>query len=332
MSLDIARLIAFSGLSAAELQISVASSNISNADTPGYTQKTANQDKPRHRRNRHRRHHHRHHQQCRQAAAEIADRRRPRTSAPPNAVNSYLTELQQLFGTDRSSEQLDDSGTSLANTLASLESALSSLAGTPSSVSLQSAVVSALDDVASQLRADVERHPDAPRQCRPGHLRHRSTASTGPAADRRSQQARSSRRPPAGQSTADLEDQRNTALQDLSSYMNVSYFTTSGGDLQVFTASGPAAGRQHGAHAELHAGNERHRRRARTTERFSPITRERRRHHVADHLGQDRRACSRCAIRPCRPRNPSSTSSPSNSSRASTPSPTRARRCRRRRA
>ena len=43
MSLDIARLIAFSGLSAAELQISLASSNIANADTPGYTQKNANQ-------------------------------------------------------------------------------------------------------------------------------------------------------------------------------------------------------------------------------------------------------------------------------------------------
>ena len=43
MSLDIARLIAFSGISATELQISVASSNISNADTAGYTVKTANQ-------------------------------------------------------------------------------------------------------------------------------------------------------------------------------------------------------------------------------------------------------------------------------------------------
>ena len=41
-----------------------------------------------------------------------------------------------------------------------------------------------------------------------------------------------------GGSTADLEDQRNTALQDLSSKMNVSYFTASNGDLQVYTSSG----------------------------------------------------------------------------------------------
>ena len=43
MSLDIARNIAFSGLWATQAQISVASSNISNADTTGYTRKTANQ-------------------------------------------------------------------------------------------------------------------------------------------------------------------------------------------------------------------------------------------------------------------------------------------------
>jgi flagellar hook-associated protein 1 FlgK len=44
----------------------------------------------------------------------------------------------------------------------------------------------------------------------------------------------------AGQSTADLEDQRNTALQDLASKMNISYFTASNGDLQIYTTSGQA--------------------------------------------------------------------------------------------
>ncbi|MFN5718777.1 MAG: FlgK family flagellar hook-associated protein, partial [Bradyrhizobium sp.] len=42
------------------------------------------------------------------------------------------------------------------------------------------------------------------------------------------------------QPTADLEDQRNSALQDLASQMNVSYFTTSSGDLQIYTGSGQA--------------------------------------------------------------------------------------------
>ncbi|MFX7792709.1 flagellar basal body protein, partial [Acinetobacter baumannii] len=43
VSLNIARSVAFSGLSATSVQISVTSSNISNADTTGYTRKTASQ-------------------------------------------------------------------------------------------------------------------------------------------------------------------------------------------------------------------------------------------------------------------------------------------------
>ena len=43
-----------------------------------------------------------------------------------------------------------------------------------------------------------------------------------------------------GQSTADLQDQRNSALQDLSQYMNVSYSTNSSGDMQIYTQSGQA--------------------------------------------------------------------------------------------
>src|SRR5581483_4385742 len=51
-----------------------------------------------------------------------------------------------------------------------------------------------------------------------------------------------------GQSTADLEDQRNTALEDVVSKMNVSYYTTSNGDLQVYTSSGQALVDSSGAH------------------------------------------------------------------------------------
>src|SRR5690348_14669630 len=123
MSLDIARLIAFSGISAAELQIAVASSNISNADTPGYTQKTANQeslvtggtgtgvditgitsnvDKL----------------LLKSLIGATSD------LGSASTVNDYMTQLQQLFGTASNSAG-STTGTSLANTLASLESALS---------------------------------------------------------------------------------------------------------------------------------------------------------------------------------------------------------------
>ncbi len=237
MSLDIARSIAFSGLSAASVQISVTSSNISNADTAGYTRKSANQsssvtggvgtgvtvtgitstvDK------------------LLLKSLVSADSE----LGAANTTNDYLSSLEKLYGSVSSSDDTS-SGTSLANSIASLESALSSLASTPGSASLQSNVISMLDDVASQLRetssgiqklrSDADQDISSAIDDVNSDLKQiadlndaiKQTAATG-------------------QSTADLEDQRNTALQDLASKMNVSYFTASNGDLQVYTTTGQA--------------------------------------------------------------------------------------------
>lgn len=237
MSLDIARSIAFSGLSATSVQISVTSSNISNADTTGYTTKTANQsssvtngvgtgvtvtgitstvDKL----------------LLKSLISATSD------LGTADTTNTYLTSLEKLYGSTSSTDDAS-TGTSLANSIASLESALSSLASTPSSASLQSNVISALDGVASQLRETSS-----------GIQKLRSDADQDIAssiddvntdlqqiADLNAQIKQTAA---AGQSTADLEDQRNTALQDLASKMNISYFTTSNGDLQIYTTSGQA--------------------------------------------------------------------------------------------
>lgn len=237
MSLDIARSIAFSGLSATSVQISVTSSNISNADTTGYTTKTANQsssvtngvgtgvtvtgitstvDKL----------------LLKSLISATSD------LGTADTTNTHLTSLEKLYGSTSSTDDAS-TGTSLANSIASLESALSSLASTPSSASLQSNVISALDGVASQLRETSS-----------GIQKLRSDADQDIAssiddvntdlqqiADLNAQIKQTAA---AGQSTADLEDQRNTALQDLASKMNISYFTTSNGDLQIYTASGQA--------------------------------------------------------------------------------------------
>jgi flagellar hook-associated protein 1 FlgK len=138
VSLEIARSIAVSSLMASQVQISVASSNISNADTTGYTVKTANQvattsggagtgvsitgitssvDKLLFK-------------SLISATSELG---------AANTNNDYLNRLQALYGSTTGAE---DTGTSIANTLASLESAISSLAGTTSSASLQANVVS----------------------------------------------------------------------------------------------------------------------------------------------------------------------------------------------
>ncbi|WFU27104.1 flagellar hook-associated protein FlgK [Bradyrhizobium sp. CB1717] len=237
MSLDIARSIAFSGLSATSVQISVTSSNISNADTTGYTKKSANQSSS----------------VTNGVGTGVTVTGITSTVdklllkslvgadselGAADTTNTYLTSLQKLYGSISSSDD-SSSGTSLANSIASLESALSSLASTPSSASLQSNVVSALDDVASQLRETSS-----------GIQKLRSDADQDIAssiddvntdlqqiADLNAQIKQTAA---AGQSTADLEDQRSTALQDLASKMNVSYFTASNGDLQIYTTSGQA--------------------------------------------------------------------------------------------
>lgn len=235
MSLDIARSIAFSGLSATSVQISVTSSNISNADTAGYTRKAANQsssitngvgtgvtvtgitstvDKL----------------LLKSLISATSD------LGAADTTTTYLTSLEKLYGSTSSTDD-SSTGTSLANSIASLESALSSLASTPSSASLQSNVVSALDDVASQLRetsSGIQKlRSDADKEI---------ASSIGDVNTDLQQiadlNAQIKQTAAAGQSTADLEDQRNTALQDLASKMNISYFTASNGDLQIYTTSG----------------------------------------------------------------------------------------------
>jgi flagellar hook-associated protein 1 FlgK len=238
VSLDIARIIAFGGISATELQIAVASSNIANADTPGYTQKTANQES------------------LVTGGMGTGVSITGITSnvnklllksligatsdlGSASTVNDYMTQLQQLFGNDTSNADGSTTGTSIANSLASLESALSSLANNPSSVALQSAVVSAVGEVASQLRETSS----SIQGLRANANQDISTSVDSVNSDLKQivdLNAEIKQGAASGQSTADLEDQRNSALQDLSSYMNVSYYTTSSGDLQVFTQSGQA--------------------------------------------------------------------------------------------
>ena len=170
---------------ATQVQMSVASANISNADTTGYSEKTANQ------------------------AAVVSTGGGAGTAitgitssvdklllkslsksnselGSANTLNNYLDQLQSLYGSSGSSSS---SGTSIANTIASLESAISSLASTTSSASLQSNAVSSLDDLASQLREHVERNSAIARQCRQGHRlvgRRRQPAAED---DRRPEQA-----------------------------------------------------------------------------------------------------------------------------------------------
>lgn len=151
MSLSIASSIAYSSLMTIETQMTVTSSNISNASTTGYTTKTANQ------------------------VATVTEGVGTGTTissitsnvdqlllkslvaatsdlGAADTNNNYATQLEELYGSTSSSSSSTNSGTSLANTFASLESAVSSLESADDSSTEQSSVVDALDEVTTQLQ------------------------------------------------------------------------------------------------------------------------------------------------------------------------------------
>lgn len=235
MSISSASYIAYSALMATQVQISVASANIANADTKGYTEKTANQSAI----------------FTGGAGAGVSissitgsvDQLLMKSLVgatsdlgSADSINNYLNQLQSLYGSTIGD---GNSGTSLGNTLSSLESAISSLANDPSNASLSANVVQALNTVATQLR-----------QTSSGIQKLRGNADQDIAssvADVNQQlqlidslNKQIAQTSASGQPTGDLEDQRNTALQDIASKMDVSYFTAPNGSMQIYTTSGQA--------------------------------------------------------------------------------------------
>lgn len=235
MSLSVARYAAYSAMMATQVQISVASANIANADTAGYTKKTATQAS---------------------TVSNGAGTGTAVTSITSNvdklmlkslmsAVsalgtattnNSYASQLQSLFGSTSTSSD-SSSGTSLGNTLAALETALSQLADTPESTTLKAQVVNDLDDVASQLR-DTSSQIQALRGNADQEISTDVDSVNSDLATIKDLNDQISAAASSGNSTSDLEDKRNQALQDLASMMDVSYFTNSSGQMQVYTSSG----------------------------------------------------------------------------------------------
>lgn len=247
MSLNVALNAAMTALLVTQKQMSVASNNISNADVTGYTAKTIDVTT-----------------QTLDGAgtgvtagtvtSSVVDRALERDivaasteAGYADTTSSYLAVLQDYFG-DISSSSATASTSDLASALSTLESGLSTLASSPSSTTDRSQVVSDLDTVTTMLRSlssDVQQQ--------------RATADSDIASSVTSinsdlttigdlnTEIRTAKA--AGQSTADLEDKRTQALEDLSSYMNVSYFTDGSGNLQVYSGGGQvlvSAGSVHG--------------------------------------------------------------------------------------
>ncbi|RAI40552.1 flagellar hook-associated protein FlgK [Rhodoplanes roseus] len=235
MSLAAARNIAMSSLLTSQTRISISSSNVANADTEGYTRKTATQ--------------------ATDVTAGVGTgvtvtgisstvdkllvaslvKAESRLGAA-TTTEAYSSLLQDAYGTTSSDDSTTE-GTSIANSIADLSSALTELADTPESATLQAQVIDKLDSLAAQLRStsstvqSLRSNADTEIETSVGQINQALN-------DVNSINKRIASASASGADTSDLEDQRNTALSTLGTLMNVTYFTGSNNQVHVYTSGG----------------------------------------------------------------------------------------------
>jgi len=232
---DLALSSAVSSLMLLQKQMSVTSSNISNANTVGYSAEsvqvgavvvngmgggvqdlgiTNNVDK------------------YLQAQVLTANGK----SIQASTYNSYYQNLQQIMG---QISQSDTGGNDISSQIATVQTDLATLAATPQNSSLANGVISSMDALASNMRASSQQIQS---------LRNQADQQISDTVDDVNTQldqinslnTQIASAKATGGVTVALEDQRQTALQNLSADMGVTYYTTDQGQMQVFAQSGQA--------------------------------------------------------------------------------------------
>lgn len=231
MSLSIAGSIIAASLRTTEVASAVAASNIANASTEGYTRKTA----------------------ALQATdsgvgyatidvggiSSTVDRLLLKTVVGAQAdlgysetLSGYLDQYQSALGTT-------DSETSVAALVDAAESAFATVATTPESESAKAAAVSALEEATAALREQSSQIQDLRAQADDAIATEVGTINTAlETIDDLNTRIVSGKA--LGQDTADLEDQRNQALMELSKSIGITYQEDGNGMVRVSTQSGIA--------------------------------------------------------------------------------------------
>jgi flagellar hook-associated protein 1 len=220
---------ALTGLQAAQTNLAVLSNNISNANTPGYSQEVVTQTaiddgsggqgvatSP---------------------AERISDpilvanlNAQNTTTSAANTINTYYQDIQNLFGSVSNAD-------SLSNTYSAFTSAMQTLATSPEDSVAQENAVSAGQALASQLNSMSSGIQS---------LRSNADTAIGQAVtqvntllnDIATYNADIARASALGQSTATYEDQRDQAVSQLSQQMNVQTYTNSADIMVVTTTTG----------------------------------------------------------------------------------------------
>ncbi|SFN85491.1 flagellar hook-associated protein 1 FlgK [Cohaesibacter marisflavi] len=232
-SLNVARYIASSSLGATQVQVSVTANNIANADTEGYTVKSASASS-------------RAYEGVgggvsvdgvsssvsKYLLTDLLEATSGAASATKTA--EYLSELQSSLGT---LEDQTGAGTSLGSTIADFEEALTQLATTPESTALANNAVTALEDLTSQIRdtaSDLQGMVDKADQEIAASVD--DVNEVLETIDELNDLIRTEKA--AGNSTANLEDQLNSALTDLSGTLDIKTFPSADGTTKVYTTTG----------------------------------------------------------------------------------------------
>lgn len=221
---------ALSALLVTEKQMSVASSNISNADVSGYTSKTTDI--------------------ATSASGGVLvtgetsavtqNLVRELTQATTDA--SYADTVQSYYGTlDTYMGTLSSSGSSTTTTIASeistLETDLSTLGQNADSSTDQAQVLSDLDTLTTSLR-DLSAQVQSLRKQADGDIASTVSDANSQLATINDLNKQIVAAKAQGQDTTNLEDTRNSAVVALSGDLGVSYFVNGSGSMNVYTSSG----------------------------------------------------------------------------------------------
>jgi flagellar hook-associated protein 1 FlgK len=228
MSLSSALSIAMSGLSANQAGLSIISSNIANANTPGYVSQTANQIE-------------------RNSGSGtgvlvngisralntfVQSQLRTETSGGGYAdqVSNVLTQLQNVYGTPGGTGSLETGFTNLTTAVQGLQSNSGSYAA-------QSSVVTAAQTFAQQLNATSQGIQGLRTSVQQDIASSVSTAnSTLAQIAKLNTQLQGMN--PTDPGTASLEDQRDTAINQLSQLMDIRTSVDGNNQVSVYTGSG----------------------------------------------------------------------------------------------
>jgi len=221
--------IAVQGLNAAQRGIGVVAQNVANASTPGYTRKTLQQYSV----------------YAGDQGAGVVTGGLTRdvntnlqsslwaqnsVSGSSQTSESYLNQLQQLFGTP-------DSDSSFAGALTSVQNDFVSLDSDPSNNVLQSQVVNDAEDLTNKINS-LAQNIQGLRTNAVSDL----SSTVGQVNQLLSQVAslntQIAKATNTGQDVVDLQDQRDLSVNQLSQYMNISTYIGSDGTMTVSTATG----------------------------------------------------------------------------------------------